>query len=266
MKTDINYLEINNALWNERVGHHLGSEFYDVEGFKTGKTSLNEIELELLGNPEGKELLHLQCHFGQDTLSLARMGATVTGLDFSEKGIEAANALAQELNIPASFICSDVYEADNVIRTKADIVFTSYGVLGWLPDLQRWANVVAGCVKPGGELILVEFHPVIWMYDNDFNKPTYSYFNKEMIIEEEKGTYADEQADIVMNSVGWNHPIADVLTSLIQAGFEISIFREYDYSPYAVFAQSKEIAPGKYQIDGFEGKMPMVYALKAVKK
>src|SRR5215217_1434203 len=183
MKIDINYLEINNALWNERVNHHLDSDFYDVEGFKAGNTSLKEIELELLGNPEGKELLHLQCHFGQDTLSLARMGATVTGIDFSETGIEAANALAQELNIPATFICSDVYEANKVIRSKADIIFTTYGVLGWLPDLQRWAKVVADCIKPGGELILVEFHPVTWMYDNEFNKPTYSYFNKEMIIE-----------------------------------------------------------------------------------
>jgi len=266
MNNDINYLEINNALWNERVAHHVQSDFYDITAFKNGETSLKSIELDLLGGIEGKNLLHLQCHFGQDTLSLARMGARVTGLDFSEKGIEQAGALAEELKIKAAFICSDVYEADKRIRHQADIVYTTYGVLGWLPDLQKWANVVANCLKQGGELILVEFHPVVWMYDTNFERLTYSYFNKEMIIEEEIGTYADTNAAIAMKSVGWNHPVADVITSLIQAGFEITIFQEFDYSPYAAFPKCVEIAPGKYQIEGLEGKMPMVYALKAVKK
>lgn len=266
MNNTINYLEINNALWNKRVGPHIESAFYDMPAFKNGHTSLKPIELDLLGDIAGKTILHLQCHFGQDTLSLARMGAEVTGLDFSENGIEQAGALAEELNIKAAFICSDVYDADKRLRHPVDIVYTTYGVLGWLPDLKKWADVVAACVKPGGELILAEFHPVIWMYDPNFERLDYSYFNKEMIIEQEPATYADKGADIALQSVGWNHPIADVLTSLLHAGFELEIFREFDYAPYSCFSKCVKIAPDQYQIEGLEGKLPMVYALKARKK
>ncbi len=260
------YLDINLALWESRLDHHIRSDFYGVEDFKRGATSLNEIELSLIGNVRGKDIAHLQCHFGQDTLSLARMGAQATGIDFSPKAIETAQALAKELSLDAQFICADVYNAASRISKPVDIVFTTYGVLGWLPDMQRWAEVVANCLKPGGELLLVEFHPVMWMYDNNFVRPTYSYFNREAIIEVEEGTYADQAAPISLSSVGWNHAIGEVFGALRAAGMDVVHFEEYDYSPYPAFRQSVSAGARRWRIQGMEGLLPMVYALKAVKR
>ena len=151
-----NYLELNRENWNNRVAGHLTSEFYQMDAFRAGENSLKEIELALLGNIEGKSILHLQCHFGQDTLSLARMGATVTGIDFSEKAIKEAQELAAELSIDATFICSDVYNTSEHLSEKFDIVYTTYGTIGWLPDLDKWAKVIAERLKPSGKLIFRE--------------------------------------------------------------------------------------------------------------
>lgn len=133
------YLDINRKSWNERVDTHLSSEFYDMPGFLAGKNSLNEIELELLGDVSGKSILHLQCHFGQDTLSLARIGAKTTGVDLSDKAIEAAKKINNEMNLDSEFIASDVYNLPKVHNKKYDIIFASYGTIGWLPDLDKWA-------------------------------------------------------------------------------------------------------------------------------
>src|SRR5690606_3899602 len=161
------YLDKNRALWNARVAAHVNSDFYDMAGFRAGKSSLKPPELRLLGDLSGKSVLHLQCHFGQDTLSLARMGAEVTGLDFSDEAIRTARALAEELQLPASFVCGDLYDAPALLQRQYDVVFTSYGVIGWLPDLNRWAEVVASCLKPGGRFVFAEFHPVVWMLDDE---------------------------------------------------------------------------------------------------
>jgi SAM-dependent methyltransferase len=260
------YLEVNKALWESRLDPHLNSGFYAMEAFKSGASSLNEIELALLGDLRGKSIIHLQCHFGQDSLSLSRMGARVTGVDFSPRAIDTARSLASELTLTAQFICSDVHDAATVIREPADMVFTTYGVLGWLPDIKRWASVVSECLKPGGELLLVEFHPVIWMFDNDFIKPTYSYFNSQPIIEQEEGTYADPSAPISLPSVGWNHSLGEVYNALSDAGMQVSHFDEYNYSPYPAFSGSVEVSPRRYGIKGYEGLLPLVYSLRAVKK
>lgn len=259
------YLETNRRLWDARVDPHLESDFYDLEKFRQGKNSLNDIDLELLGDVRGLNALHLQCHFGQDTLSLARMGAQVTGLDFSSRAINAARQLADELGLPASFICAEVYQALDHIQSPMDLVFTSYGVLGWLPDLNRWAQVVAGSLKPGGSLVLLEFHPVVWMFDDDIQKLKYSYFKKDPIIEDEVGTYADPQADLNLRSVCWNHSLSSVFGALRAAGMEIDRFLEYDFSPYPVFRNVRETEPGHWQIQGLEGILPMVYGLVARK-
>lgn len=261
-----NYLEVNKTLWNERTRHHLQSAFYDMEGFMTGKSSLKDIELALLGNISGKSILHLQCHFGQDSLSLARMGAKVTGVDFSEAAIDTANDLARQLKLDARFIRSDVYKLDEKLDEQFDMVFTTYGVIGWLPDMKRWAELVARFLKPGGKLILVEFHPAVWMFDNAFTHIQYSYFNKEVIVENEEGTYADKNADMQLESVNWNHDFGEVLQNVIDAGMEIRHFGEYDYSPYNAFSNTVEFAPGKYYLKGMEGKLPIVYSVLAVKK
>lgn len=143
MKKEQNYIEINKQSWNNRTDVHVKSDFYDLDGFMKGKSSLNSIELELLGDVSGKSILHLQCHFGQDSLSLSRLGAKVTGVDLSDKAIETAKDLAQKLNADAEFICCDLYDLPNYLHKTFDIVFTSYGTIGWLPDLDKWAKIVS---------------------------------------------------------------------------------------------------------------------------
>ena len=148
----MDYIAINKKLWDEKTEHHFQSDFYDVGSFLKGKDSLNTIELELLGELKGKKILHLQCHFGQDTISLARHGAEATGVDLSDKAIEKARELNDKLGTGARFIQSDVYQLHEVLNEQFDIVFTSYGVIGWLPDMTKWAEVIHRFLKPGGKL------------------------------------------------------------------------------------------------------------------
>lgn len=265
-KKPTDYLNTNKATWNDKVDVHMASEFYDMEGFLKGNSTLKDIELSLLGDVSGKKVLHLQCHFGQDTLSLARMGAEVTGVDLSDKAIDRAHELAQKLNLKATFVCCDIYDAPNFITEKFDIVFTSYGTIGWFPDLEKWAKIVAHFLKPNGQFIMADFHPVVWMFDNDFEKIFYNYFNIEPIVEDETGTYADKQADIETKTITWNHPISEILNSLIQSGLEINSFNEYDYSPYNCFNKTAEFEKGKFSIKHLENKIPMVYSILGTKK
>ena len=151
-------------------------EFYDLDNFVKGKTSLNSIELDLLGDVKGKTILHLQCHFGQDTISLSRLGAEVTGIDLSDKAIQSAQQIAKDTHSNANFICCDIYDLPNHLDKQFDIVFTSYGTIGWLPDLDKWANIVSHYLKPNGQFVFVEFHPVVWMFDDNFEKIGYNDF------------------------------------------------------------------------------------------
>lgn len=261
-----NYLEINKKSWNAKVEPHLKSDFYFVDEFLKGRSSLNSIELELLGNIKGKTILHLQCHFGQDSISLSRMGAEVTGIDLSDKAIETAKDLAQQCGTGTKFICSDVYELPNILDQQFDIVYTSYGTIGWLPDLDKWAGVISHFLKPGGKFIMAEFHPVVWMFDDDFTKVAYNYFNEKPIIETYEGTYADQSAEIVQEYVMWNHSLAEVLQSLLQNGTDLKTFREFDWSPYPCFRHVEEFEKGKWRIPQFGNKIPIVFALAAEKK
>ncbi len=260
------YIEINRALWDEKTQRHVSSAFYKMDSFLAGASSLNDIELGLLGDVKGKSILHLQCHFDQDSLSLARMGANVTAVDFSGEAIKKAEELNTQLGLNARFICSDVYELADKLEDQFDIVYTSYGVLGWLPDMKKWAGVVSRFLKPGGTFVLVEFHPVVWMFNNGFTDIQYAYFNKEAIVETLTGTYADRDAAIQKTEVGWNHDLSEVLQNLIDAGLRITTFQEFDYSPYNCFRNTVEVSPGRFQVNGLEGKIPMLYALAAVKK
>ena len=260
------YLSKNRAAWNKKTEVHFGSEFYDMKGFLDGKTSLKKIELDLLGDIQSKTVLHLQCHFGQDTLSLARMGAIVTGVDLSDKAIEKAIEIAREINVPAAFICCNIYDLPNHLHQKFDIVFTTYGTIGWLPDIEEWAKVVSHFIKPGGKFIFAEFHPVVWMFDNDFTKIEYDYFQSSPIIETEEGTYADVSASIQPETISWNHGMAEVIHALLKNGLELQSLDEYDYSPYNCFKGMVEYEPGKFRIKHLEKRIPMVYSLSAMKK
>lgn len=266
MDSEQNYIDINRRSWNNRVDSHLKAAFYNLDGFLKGESSLNDIELNLLGNLQGKSILHLQCHFGQDTISLSKLGAEVTGVDLSDMAIENAKRIAKETNSDAEFICCDIYDLPHHLDKRFDIVFTSYGTIGWLPDLNKWAKIVAQFLKPGGQFIFVEFHPVVWMFDHDFEKIGYNYFNSEAIIETQSGTYADKNAEIIQENVMWNHGISEVINSLIKNGLEINSLDEFDYSPYNCFNKTIEIEPRKYRIEHLENKIPMVYSIKATKK
>ena len=259
----MDYLEINKASWNERVQPHVESDFYDVDAFKKGKSSLNTIELELLGDVRGKKILHLQCHFGQDTMSLSRMGAECTGVDFSEKALDVAEEIKGELGLNTKFVCSDILSLDSTkIDEKFDIVFTSYGTIGWLPDIEKWAKIVGSFVKEGGVFIIAEFHPTMWMFDDDFKKVTYSYFNREEIEEVEEGSYTDKSEHLRTKFITWNHGLAEVFNALKDQGMQITDFNEYDFSPYNCLKNMVEMEPGKFMIRGNENKFPMVYSMK----
>lgn len=266
MKPDIDYLTINKQSWNKLTDEHFTSNFYDVKGFLAGNTSLNSIELELLGDLKGKSILHLQCHFGQDTISLQRLGAQSTGVDFSDKAIEYANELAAKANQSPTFICCNIYDLPKHLNKQFDIVFSSYGTIGWLPDLDGWAKIVSQYLKPNGKFVFVEFHPVVWMFDNDFKFVGYNYFNTGAIIETENGTYANRDAALKQDYVGWNHSLSEVINNLIKNGLEIISLDEYDYSPYNCFNETIESEPKKYRIKHLDSKIPMVYALVAKKK
>lgn len=266
MNPEENYLSINKAGWNNKVATHIQSDFYNQAAFLKGKNSLQSIELNLLGDLTGKKVLHLQCHFGQDTISLSRLGAAATGVDFSDEAIHQAKILAQECKTNTKFICCNIYDLPQHLDEQFDIVFTSYGTIGWLPDLDKWAAVIAQFLKPNGKFVFVEFHPVVWMFDDDFTKVAYSYFNKGPIYESETGTYADKNAAITQSFINWNHDLGAVLGSLLQNGMELLSFEEFDYSPYNCFNGTEAIAPDKFIIKHLGDKIPMVYALSARKK
>ncbi len=260
-----NYIDINRKLWNERAKVHAKSEFYDFAGFRGGKTSLNRIELEELGDVKGKKLLHLQCHFGQDTISWAREGAEVTGVDFSDEAISMAQKLAREEGINAEFICCDIYDLKNHLHEKFDIVFTSYGVIGWLPDMEKWAGIVAHYLKPGGVFYMAEFHPVVWMFDNGFTKFGNSYFKGDAIIETVTKTYTDGGAHAEATEIGWNHSLGEVISALTKQGLQIEFLHEFPYSVYNCFANTVQGADGLWRIKGLENIIPMMYSVKATK-
>ncbi len=211
----------------------------------------------------GKSLLHLQCHFGQDTLSWGRIGAKCTGVDLSEKGIELAKSLNAELGLDAKFVCCNVLDTSKYIKDKFDIVFTSYGVIGWLPDLKPWGKMIAERLTSGGVFYMVEFHPIVWMFDYLKEKPVmkYGYHQKDVIYEEYQGTYANPESNMISKEYGWNHGLGEVVSSLTEAGLTIEYLNEYDGSPYEVFPDL--IKDENKMFVTREKLYPLVFAIKA---
>lgn len=260
MPNNSNYIHHNRLLWNAKTAAHIQSDFYDLPGFLAGKTSLKSIELDLLGHIEGKHILHLQCHFGQDTISLARMGAAVVGVDFSDVAIAKARELAIKTKANASFIESDVLDFIGKIDQRFDTVFITYGTIGWLHDLNLWAKTIAHYLKPGGELIFVEGHPVLWMMDEQVNEVKYRYFNAEPIIETTAQSYTDHGNHEALKSISWNHGLAEVFSALTQHGIAIEKFEEFDYFPYPIFEENTEFEPGKFRPAKHAYKLPLTYS------
>lgn len=252
------YLRINRKAWDKRTKTHVASKFYDVDGFINGENSLKEIELTELTDVKNKSLLHLQCHFGLDTLSWARLGAQVTGIDLSPVAIEQANQIKEKTNIDAEFICSDIYEFGDNNTTQYDIVFTSYGALCWLPSMEKWADVVAKSLKKGGRFYIAEFHPV-----HDLSTG-YPYFHHEEPEVEEEGTYTENCDGEKSKMATWSHPISEVINSLIKVGIRIDHLNEFPFSPYDCFDDLSEKEPGRYYSQS-KHLTPMVYSIMGTK-
>ncbi len=259
------YFDANKEGWNKRTDIHKTSAFYNLEAFKNGASSLNKIERDEVGDVKGKSLLHLQCHFGMDTMSWAREGAMVTGVDFSDEAITLAKEINDELQLDARFVCCNVYDTAQHVPEQFDIVFTSYGTIGWLPQLQPWAKVVAKKLKPGGFFYIADFHPTLWMLDDDMEKLTYSYFNDAVIITEQKGSYTNRDAPIEYKEYGWNHPFSELFTALLGEGLQIEFLHEFSYAPYNCFANLQQWPDGMWRLKGMDDRFPMMYSVKAVK-
>ena len=265
MSENKKYFEVNKATWNEKVKVHSKSEMYDLEAFKKGKTSLMKYEVDALGDVKGKSLLHLQCHFGQDTLSWSRLGAKCVGVDLSNEGIKLAQQLNEELNLDAEFVCCNVLDTSDYIKDKFDIVFTSYGTIGWLPDLKPWGKMIAERLKSGGTFYIAEFHPIVWMFDYLDGKPVmkYGYNQEEAIYEEYEGTYANQSSKMISKEYGWNHGLGEVVSALTEAGLHIEYLKEYDESPYNVLPDLIETKSGNYVTK--DRLYPLIFEIKATK-
>ena len=262
----MDYLHVNRKMWDDWAVLHRGSAFYDVDSFLAGETSLKPLELEELGDVHGKRLLHLQCHFGQDTLSWAREGAVVTGIDFSGEGIRLARELSAESGIPGEFIQADVLDLPRELDGQFDLVFTSYGVLIWLPDLRPWAAGIARCLKPGGAFYIVEFHPLLWMLDESGERLQYSYFGgAEPESFEGSGSYADRSADISHTSYEWGHSLSEVVNALTEQGLRLEFLHEFPYVVHPCLDFLVEAEPGRYVLKSQPGKFPLLFSLKATR-
>jgi SAM-dependent methyltransferase len=261
----------NRRLWEAWTKIHVDSEFYDVASFVDGRNPirLRDYELEEVGDVHGRTLLHLQCHFGLDTLSWARLGAQVTGVDFSPSAIAAARSLAEQVNIDARFIENDVYSLPEKLDDRFDIVYTSRGVLGWLPDMDRWAAVAARYVKPGGFLYVAEGHPVSMVLDDENVTPgelrlKYPYWqHPEPITFDVKGSYADRNANTDgLIEHGWNQSLGEIVTAIASAGLCIQSLREFDFAEWDM-GYTEAAEDGKWRIPGPQGRLPLFFTLKA---
>lgn len=259
------HLETNRSLWDAWTEIHRDSSFYDLEAFRGGASTLKQIELDLVGDVRGLDLLHLQCHFGLDSLSWARLGARVVGVDFSPRAIDLARELAHEAELDAAFHCGDVTSLPGTWNERFDLVFSSYGVLPWLPDLGPWASEIERVLRPGGSFHLVEFHPLTNVLDDD-GSLEHPYFHSPVPGEYHvTGSYADRSAPIEHVAYEWSHSLADVHGALTRAGLTVRALREFPYSPYGCFDYLEETEPGRWKVRGVRAELPLVFALEATK-
>ena len=266
-------MDSNRRNWDERVPIHAASRFYDVDGFKAGRSTLTSIELEEMDEVRGKSLLHLQCHFGMDTMSWARRGYFVTGVDFSGAAIDLARSLSRELDIPATFILSNVYDLPDALDEAAhyDVVFASYGVLVWLPDIPRWARIVAHFLKPGGTFYMIDIHPFTTIFDDEDASGLnvrYPYFGSEEPTVFEPaggGSYTDGSTPITAAAHEWNHPLGEVVSSLVAAGLTIEFLHEFPFSAYRALPQMTQGEDGWWRLPEHNDSVPQLYSIKARK-
>jgi len=258
----------NRQFWDDITPVHIRSEFYDVKGFVEGRNTLTSIERGELGDVSGKTLLHLQCHFGMDTLSWARLGAQVTGVDFSEEAIEKARSLSAETGLAAEFICSDIYELPRVLDRQFDIVFTSRGVLAWLPDLAKWGHIISHFLKKGGVFYIFESHPLMNTLEYDKNTDKldfrYDYFHcPDPTIWPPDFDYADRSVKREHSTCEWTHPLSEIINTLIDNGLKIEFLHEFPvlfFQANPLLARDKD---GWWRLKG--DKLPLSFSIRATR-
>jgi len=271
------YAEINRANWDERAPAHAASPDYAADRFASDPAHLSEVvrfDLPLLGDVGGLRGVHLQCHIGTDTISLARLGASMTGLDFSNASLTQARRIAGLAGADVRFVQAEVYDALTVLEPASfDLVYTGIGALGWLPDIARWAAVVAGLLRPGGRLFIREGHPMLWALED--SRPDgllvveYPYFEREEpMVFDEGGTYVETDAVFTHNRTHeWNHGLGEIMTALMTAGMDVTGFAEHDSVPWeALPGQMERIGGGEWRLADRPWRLPHTYTLQAVRR
>ncbi len=278
---------LNRAWWDEVMPVHAASEFYDIEGFLQGKSALDRLELDWLGDVAGKRVAHLQCHFGKSTIEIARRGAAqVVGVDFSPVAIKTARELAEKAGVTdrVSFLECDVLELDRHCGSftsfedksgdpqrrdageKFDVIFTSYGVINWLSDLYRWGEVIRNLLAPGGRFVMVEIHPTMMIFDweNEKIERKYGYFHcEEGVSLPPMPDYADRSYTPKSRTLEWQWSLADVMRALTRAGLTIKQFEEYPTCCFKPFANMIECGGDLYRLPDGEPEIPMTFAIEA---
>ncbi len=265
---DDHHRNANRSAWDELAPIHAKSEFYDIEGFLDGTSALRGFELAEMGEVAGRSLVHLQCHIGLDTLSWARRGADVVGLDFSRPAIEVARHVARRAGLDARFEVADVYDAVRALDRRFDLVYTGIGALCWLDDLPGWAKVVHDLLEPGGRLYLVEIHPFTDVFAKDELRVEHHYFDRGVPFRDETpGTYADRNAITRHNlTYEWTHTIDSVLSSLLNAGLKLESFAEHDFTVFKQFSDLEfDPTDRTFRFPPDHARLPLMYSLRAEK-
>ncbi len=263
------FMEVNRAKWDALTPIHAGSAFYDVAGFREGRCTVLDVERREVGNVQGKRLLHLQCHFGLDTLSWARLGAEVTGVDFSPAAVKQARELTKELSIPARFVCCNLYDLREHLHDTFDLVYTSQGVLCWLPDLAGWARLAYDFTRQGGAFYIHEFHPLCPFYRpagdaTPIDGESYAH-RSDPVRYVDQGTYADFDADIAMPAYEWGYGLGDVVSALADAGFRIEFLHEFPHCAFQAHSFLERCEDGLWRWPTNRSGLPMMFSIRAVR-
>ncbi|GAA2590706.1 class I SAM-dependent methyltransferase [Dactylosporangium fulvum] len=271
------YLRLNRAQWDERAPAHTASPDYAVDRFVADPAFLSKVvrfDVPRIGDVRGLRTVHLQCHIGTDTVSLHRLGASVTGLDFSAASLAQARSLAERTGAAVDFVESDVYDAPEVLEPGSfDLVYTGIGALCWLPDVQRWADVVAALLRSGGRLFVREGHPMLWSVDETRADGVlaidFPYFEREEpLVCDEDGTYVETDVRFE-NTIThqWNHGLGEIVTALLTAGLELTMLQEHDSAPWdALPGRTVKDEHGEHRLADRPWRLPMSYTLQARKR
>ena len=267
---DETWFQTNRKNWNERVEHHFGAKHYDVQGFLSGRCTLRPVDFEALGDVAGKRILHLQCHFGLDSLSLSRMGGLVTGVDFSDTAIQKARELGEVTGLSAEFHCAEVYSVCDILDCRSfDLVFASYGVFCWISDLYRWFSVASAMLKPHGRVFIVDGHPVLDMLSHDAASGTFSfngpYFHeKTPELRTVEKSYTGEGGRLVNSTIYvWSHHMGEFATAAGSAGLTIHILEEFPYCHYRRFSCMVQRSDGYWEIP--DHSWPLMFSMDCSK-